>query len=1124
MFRLIPLLLAVSVLVLTACSSEVEERRFTLLSPAETGIDFENILLETPEFNILNYLYYYDGGGVAVGDINQDGLPDLFFTGNETGNRLYLNLGDFRFADITAEAGITDDPDAWSTGVTMADITGNGYPDIYISRVNYLSKSGPNQLFINNGDGTFSDRAADYGLDFIGYSTQALFFDYNNSGRLDLFLLNHSFHSEFTYGQAEALRQIRDPKAGDRLFRNDGHIFTDVTEEAGINSSALGYGLGVAVSDLNLDGWPDIYVGNDFHEDDYLYLNNGDGTFTETLYSVIGHTSGSSMGNDIADITNNGRPDIISLDMMPNDRSRYMRSGGPDLVPVYETKLEFGFGPKNASNTLQYHNGLDDAGNPYFSEVAWIAGIARTDWSWASLFMDLDNSGYNDLFITNGMVRRPNDLDFVRVRNASRQSASASGGLFQGETLSDEDMELLAYMPELKIPNVVYQNQGDLTFRDVSEEWGFSLPSVSNGAAWADLNNNGRLDLIVNNINMPASVYRNNTPDDGESNYLKIELRGEGMNRSGIGSNVTLFTERKQFYREQMPTRGFQSSVDHLLHAGLGGITMIDSMRIIWPDNRIEMFYDVKVNQTVVVSQSNAMEGFDYSETDDEPRTRRLDSVEGSELHNYTHRENQFNDFSREPLLPYKLSREGPALAVGDINGDGLDDLFIGGARWQAGSLYLQSENSKFTLVQQNLFYEDRESEDVDAIFFDATGNGLPDLYVVSGGGELTGISEALKDRLYINNGDGRFTKSTGRLPDIYMNGSVVRAADLNGNGFQDLFVGSRSVPYRYGLSPRSFLLVNDGSGHFLDKTEEIAPELREAGMVTDARWIQLPGKALPNLIVAAEWKPLLYLVNDGYLLRPGGDDAGVISTDSGLWQSLQVDDIDGNGYPDIIAGNIGLNTRLSASKESPLSLYLLDSRDTGQAAPLVTTRENGSDYPFEQLDELLPNFPELTNRVGSYRDYSEKSAVDLFGRERIIESEKFEVTELASLIYHNNGDGTFTKERLPTEAQFSPVRSILTLGGDLQGGKEILMGGNIFHLKPGYGGRQDASYGTFIRVDPESGMDVLEFKESGYLLKGEISSQAIVRLADERWIVVAVNGDRLRIFRTGSINPDEKF
>lgn len=1098
-------LLLIGFMFLISCSRQPKPV-FTLLSSSHTNIDFVNKVEDSIEFNILNYLYFYDGAGVAVGDINNNGLPDLFFVGNEVENRLYLNKGDFVFEDITHSAGVAGDPGSWSKGATMADVTGNGYLDIYVSRVNYLNKEGANQLFINNGDGTFTERAAEFGLDFKGYSTQAVFFDYNKNGRLDLFLLNHSFHSDKTYGPAEELRLIDDPKAGDRLFRNDGDRFTEVTHEAGIYTSALGYGLGVAVSDITLNGWPDIYVGNDFLEDDYLYINNGDGTFTESLYSSVGHTSRSSMGNDIADITNNGLVDIISLDMMPEDHEIYMRSGGPDIQEVYDQKIDLGFGHKNARNTLQLNRGHLHDGTPVFSEIAFMAGVAKTDWSWASLFADLNNSGWKDLLVTNGMVRRPNDMDFV-VHSDSFPDREME------DPMSPEEFEAIQMMPELRIPNYLFQNNGDLTFTDSTTEWGLGQPAFSSGAAYADLNGNGRLDLVISNLNGESFIYRNNISEDASgASYIQVKLVGEEYNTSGIGSKVIFYKNDLVFYQEQMPTRGYQSSVDHILHFGFGDHSELDSMIVIWPDDRFEVLYNIPVNQKLKLDQKNATGTFEYSLLRRSWESAIYRNVTDQVDLDYRHQEYVFDDYAREPSMPYRLTTQGPALAVGDVTGNGLDDLYLGGAKDQPGSLYLQQNDGRFVRAQQQLFDEDAGSEDVDALFFDATGNGYPDLYVVSGGGELTGNNPGLRDRLYINDGEGMFIKTTDRLPDLFVNGSAVRSADINGSGHNDLLVAGRSIPFRYGLTPQHAILVNDGNGYFHNAAEEIAPDLRNAGMITDAQWAFISNDRYPDLIVAAEWMPLQYFANEGGQLQNRTGDAG-LENYKGLWQSLLVEDFTGNGLPDIVAGNFGLNSRIQASPDRPFRLYLNDFADIGQPEPVLAYYRNGEFYPFDQ-HELMMQFDRLARTISSYREYSEKSIRGLFGNEKERSSLVRDLTDLRTSLFVNNGDGTFSRKTLPNEAQFSPGMAIHTVQNEKSGEKDLILAGNLLDVRPATGGRQDAGFGLFLRNSGGGEFESLEPQSSGIFMSGEAREVKEVRTADGKMLIVARNDDTVMFFK----------
>jgi hypothetical protein len=1102
-FRVI--LFAVCALILFGCSTE-QETRFQLLSPDQTGIDFQNDLTSTRDFNIVNYMYFYDGAGVAAGDINNDGLTDLFFVGNEVPNRLYLNRGDFNFEDVTESAGIADDSTAWSTGVTMADVTGNGYLDIYVSRVNYLNKSGPNQFYVNNGDGTFTERAEEFGIDFEGYSTQAAFLDYNNSGRLDLFILNQSFHSERSYGQADLLRNEIDPKAGDRLFRNDGDTFTDVTEEAGIYSSSLGYGLGVAVSDIDLDGDPDIYVGNDFHEKDYLYLNNGDGTFTESLYEFIGHTSNASMGNDVADVTNDGYPEIISLDMMPDNHESFLRSGGPDLVVVEETKKNFGFGNKNARNTMQIHRGLTPDGEPFFSEMAFTLGIARTDWSWASLLADFDNSGTKDLYATNGMVHRPNDLDYIRMVGNFRDRST-------GDRTSVEEFESIQSMPTIFTANYMYRNDGDLQFSDATIDWGFSQQSYSSGAVYADLNNDGMLDIVVSNVNMPPFIYQNRAVQDSSSNYLKVRLVGSEMNRTGLGTKVLGYAGGEKFYVEQMPTRGFQSSVDPVLHLGLGEFSVLDSLLVIWPDGQHQTVENISANQEVELLYSESGGAFNYDRLHRSYNNAMFSRVEDLLPPGLMHAENEYSDFSQEPLIPYYLSSEGPAVAVGDVTGNGLDDIYIGSAHREAPKLFLQQEAGRFRQSSVEQFESEALYEDVDALFFDANGDGHLDLYVVSGGGQLFQSGAAHRDRLYINDGNGEFTKSSDSLPDLQVNGSTVTAEDFDGDGDMDLFVGGRSMPWNYGQSPEHAILENDGSGNFQNVTADLAPELQSIGMVTDAVWVDYTGNGRSDLIVVGEWMPVSIFENRGDSFADITSEIG-LDQYSGMWQSIEATDLDGDGSIDLIAGNFGTNSRMEASSERPVSLVIKDFNDNGYTSGLVTIKSDGKEKPFEQLDELIQEFPQLPQRVDSYEDFAGKSITEILGDNALVCAERKSITELQSVVIFNRGASGAEIVPLPVDAQSFPVKAIHMLDANSTQ-KDLLLVGNHYGVKPSYGGRQDAGYGLHVRYTPAEGFRTLTHQESGFYVEGDARTINSVQINGEIFILVGVNDHEPFLFQT---------
>src|SRR5437763_13412706 len=863
--------LLLAALALAGCSRVREPRLFERLPPERTGVTFANRLPDDTAFNILKYMYYYDGGGVAVGDVNNDGLPDLYFTSNVGPNRLYLNKGNYRFEDVTERAGVAD-TNGWKTGVTMADVNGDGYIDIYVSGVDFLTMHGRNVLYINNGDGTFTDRTKEYGLDFAGFSTQALFFDYDGDGDLDMYLVTHAAHPERS-NAAQRRHASSRAEVGDRLYRNDGGHFVDASERAGLYGGAARYGLGVVASDLNLDGCPDLYVANDFQEDDFLYLNNCDGTFTESGATALGHTSHASMGVDAADFNNDGRPDVVVLDMLPDQEKTLKTSANAESFDVYLEKLAAGYRPQYAHNTLQLNRGAV-RGTPPFSEIGYLAGVAATDWSWAPLFADLDNDGYKDLFITTGIYRRPNDLDYIAYVGAPVVQASLRQGFGQ---LAGT---LIRKMPQVPTPNYAYRNNGDLTFTNQARAWGLADPGFSNGAAYVDLNNSGALDLVVNRLDAPAAIYRNRGREVTGNHYLQVELRGSGANTAGIGAKVIVEQGGTRQLVEQMPTRGFQSSVDPRLHFGLGRAARIDSLLVIWPDRRRQVLTDVAAAHTVTLSQHDAAATI----ATHAPEPHWFRDVTDSVRIDFSHHENAFYDFHREPLIPHLLSAEGPALAVGDVDGDGLDDLYVGGAKWQAGRLFLQQRDGSFrtSAALERVFQADSLSEDVAAAFVDANGDGHPDLYVVSGGNEFWGDDAALQDRLYVNDGHGHFARDTLALPRLSESGSCVVPGDFNGDGHLDLFVGRRAVARRYGLTPRSYLLENDGAGHFVDVTLDKAPGLAQAGMVTAAAWVDYDHDGRLDLIVTAEWMAVRVFHHEHGGLVGRAVEAGLAGTGGG--------------------------------------------------------------------------------------------------------------------------------------------------------------------------------------------------------------------------------------------------
>ncbi len=1099
------LVLLVVAMALASCRHARAPQMFELLPPERTGVTFVNRLPDDTAFNILTYMYYYDGGGVAVGDINNDGLPDLYFTSNVGPNHLYLNKGDYHFEDITDRAGVAD-ADGWKTGVTMADVNGDGLVDIYVSAVDYLTMHGHNVLYINNGDGTFTDRTKEYGLDFAGLSTQALFFDYDGDGDLDMYLLTHSPHPMLSPGPlAEAA--LHRHEVGDRLYRNDGGHFTDVSARAGLHSGAVRYGLGVVASDLNGDGCPDLYVANDFQEDDYLYLNNCDGTFRDALATTVGHTSHASMGVDAADMNNDGRPDVVVLDMLPDREKILKTSANADGWDVYLTKLAAGYHPQYARNTLQLNRG-----DGRFSEIGYLAGVYATDWSWAPLFADLDNDGYKDLFITTGIYRRPNDLDYLAyvVNPVVQQSLmQGMGGRLAGTVIRK--------MPQVATPNYAYRNNGDLTFTNRADAWGLALPGFSSGAAYVDLNNSGALDLVVNRINAPAAIYRNRARELTGNHYLRVVLKGSGANTAGIGAKVIIKAGGKVQMLEQFPTRGFQSSVDPRLHFGLGSAQQIDSLTVIWPNRRRQVLTQMAVDRAVTLAEQDAtvpspVPHLQHPAPVFTDVTNRLAIA-------YKHKENPFYDFHREPLIPHLVSAEGPALAIADVNGDGLDDIYVGGGKWQGGRLFLQRRDGTFQPSPQPAFQADSLSEDVDAVFFDADGDGHPDLYVVSGGNEFSGEDAPLQDRLYLNDGHGHFHRDSLALPRFAESGSCVVPGDFNGDGHLDLFVGRRVVARGYGRSPRSYLLENDGRGHFRDVTAEKAPGLADVGMVTSAAWIDYDHDGKLDLIVAGEWMPVRVFHQENGRFVERTREAGLAGTE-GWWNSVTVADLNGDGRPDLVLGNLGLNSYLRASPTEPARLYLHDFAHNGGLEQIVAFYKHGVSYPLAGRDELLSLIPSLRKRYASYADFGASRVEDIFPSRDLAQATVREARVFASSVALNNGNGTFTLKPLGAEAQFAPIRAVVAADFDGDGRTDLLVGGNDYGMPPVLG-RYDASYGLLLRGMGDGSFEAVDMAQSHVVIDGQVRHMGWLRQADGgRVIIVARNNDRLQALRPRRASP----
>jgi hypothetical protein len=1070
---------------------------FEMLSPKSTGVAFVNELPEKPDFNILNYLYYYNGGGVAAGDIDGDGLPDLYFTSNLGPNRLYRNKGNYQFEDITDRAGVAM-PNGWKTGVTMADVDGDGHLDIYVSAVSYLGEQGHNVLFVNNGNGTFTDRTKEYGLDFAGYSTQAVFFDYDCDGDLDMFLLNSSTHSERRIGERNG-ESSPNAASADRLYRNDGGHFTNVSTEAGIHDSdhgVEGFGLGVVATDVNLDGCPDLYVANDFQENDFLYINNCNGTFTESIAKATRHTSRFSMGVDAADVNDDGRPDVFVADMLPEREDVLKTSASSEGYNLFNLRLRAGYHPQYPRNTLQLNRG-----GGTFAEIGYLAGVFATDWSWAPLFADLDNDGRKDLFVTSGIYRRPNDLDYIDyVGNEAVQASLAKG-------ITKENLPLLERMPRIPLANHAYRNNGDLTFTNMAEPWGLAEPGFSNGAAYVDLNNSGSLDLVVNRINAPAAIYRNHARTVNGNNYLTVDLRGARGNTSGIGARVTVKQPGGMQVLEQSPTRGFQSSVDPRLHFGLGSAKQVDSLIVVWPDRRTQVLASVAANRMVTLWQDSAgMATAGSRETGSGRRVNgALDPLPASrfpspELVDVTanlgvdvrHRENEFLDYSREPLMPHRLSTEGPALAVGDVNGDGRDDMYVGGAKWQPGTLLVQEKGGTFRAVPEPAIAADSLAEDVDAAFFDADGDGDLDLYVVSAGNEFSGQDNALLDRLYINDGRGGFHKAPSALPALFDNGSCVVPGDFDGDGDIDLFVGSRVVAGKYGATPRSHLLRNDGNGQFTEVTDELAPGLGDVGMVTSATWVARPGTTALDLVVVGEWMPVRVFRQENGRFVDRTAESGLAKSE-GWWNSVTSADLDGDGRPDLVLGNLGLNSYLQASPNEPARLYVADFAHNGTLQQILTFYKHGVSYPVAGRDDLVRLIPSLRSKYPTYASFGASRVEDIFPAADLSQATVREARVFASSVAMAQADGTYRLASLPVEAQFSPVYATVARDFDGDGKVDLLLAGNLYGVQPVLGA-YDASSGVLLR-----GLGDGRFTSAGagnLGIEGEVRDMKLVRLA----------------------------
>jgi hypothetical protein len=1112
---------------------------FIRLTEKQTGISFLNTIHEDDSLNVMRYEYLYNGAGIGIADLNNDGLNDLFFSGNTGPGKLFLNKGNFRFEDQTRKAGLGGNG-TWGTGVSIADVNGDGLLDIYVCHSGRYDDPAQlrNELFIcqsiKDGIPMYKDMAAAWGLDAPGtQSTQAVFFDYDRDGDLDMFLLNHSNHTYNPFLNTRKIRSTPDFHFGNRLFRNDGNHFTDVTLAAGIVNNALNFGLSVTVSDLDGDGWPDLYTTSDYTETDCYYHNDRNGHFTESLARSFTHVSKYSMGSDIADFNNDGRPDVLTLDMLPEDNHRQKLLKGPDEYDEYHLLLDSGYYHQQMRNMLHLNEGIDETGNLRFSEIGQLAGISNTDWSWSGLFADFDNDGWKDLFVSNGYLRDYTNMDFLKYIVPDAKVKAAKEGHQNFKTY-----DLVKLMPSNKLGNYIFKNNGDLTFADSSREWGLGLPSVSNAAAYADLDNDGDLDLVVCNNNQPAEVYRNEESQYRKNHYLRLRLTGEGSNTRAYGAKATLvLKDGMKQYQELYPVRGYQSSMPPELFFGIAATASIRELTVVWPSGKTTRLADVKPDQTLelvekegvvapagpgVVAAGGAGEAGTGRAEGERSGTGRAalftDVTRSSGLH-FRHRENDFVDFKEEVLLPYQLSREGPALAAADVNGDGLADIYVGGAIGQPGSLFLQTTEGHFTGSPRQPWLTDSVHEQVNALFFDADNDGDADLYIVCGGNEYADRSPEYQDLLYINDGKGNFTSASEFvLPPMLSSKLAIAAGDFDHDGDIDLFIGGRGVSGSFPLPSKSYLLRNDsrnGKLLFTDVTDSVNPALRLPGMVTAAVWKDIDNDHYPELLLAGDWMPVRLFRNDKGRLTNVSAGAGLEQL-SGMWSVIAPLARDREGHSSFFLGNAGFNGQFKASVREPMTLYAADFDDNGSLDPIFCYYIQGKSYPMASRDELLDQIVPLRKKFIRYSDYADATMADIFPKSKLDAAKLLYCEQLASGVLQEQGNGKYNFLPLPLAAQFSKVYAALQDDFDGDGTRDLLIAGNFFPYRTQLG-RCDASLGLLLKGGA-SGFQPVDAPVSGLYIGGDVRRVLEIKNpSGSRLLVIAKNDDAVQVLKVNS-------